>query len=74
MPQGRNPSAKSGKQGGRRMAHHNKTMFQEMFQEMSVPWYSNGREEEHMIMLENGELFQLWDHTDLQHVESRHPM
>jgi len=35
------------------MVHHNKSMFQEMFQEMSVHCYSNGREEGHMIMLGN---------------------
>ena len=54
------------------MGHHNKSMLQEMFQEMSVPCYSNGREEGCMIMLGNGEwlqLFQLWDHTDLHHVQ-----
>jgi hypothetical protein len=64
-------SVKSGKHGGRRMAHHKKSMFQEMFQEMSVHFYSSGREEGHMIMLGNGkwlQLFQLWDHTVLQHV------
>jgi len=37
------------------MVYHNKSMFQEMFQEMSVHCYSNGREKEHMIMLGNGE-------------------
>jgi hypothetical protein len=54
------------------MVHHNNSMFQEMFQEMSVHCYSNGREEGHMIMLGNNEwlqLFQLQNHIDLQHVK-----
>jgi hypothetical protein len=70
-------SVQSAKHRDSRMVHHNKSMFQEMLQEMPVHCSCNGRAVGHMIK-GNGEqlqLFQLWGHADLQHVKvGRNPM